>query len=102
VYFYFNFAEKTAVDTGQSDDESLDETLDYPIAFNLNYYRPSFFVLEAEPEVTALVRQFGLVVMDPQMQGMGVDVLIDATSPKFAAQAIRKAYDIGWKPLHDG
>jgi len=35
-----------------------------------------------------------------QMQGMGVDVLIDATSPKFAAQAIRKAYDIGWKPLH--
>jgi len=35
-----------------------------------------------------------------QMQSMGVDVLIDATSPKFAAQAIRKAYDIGWKPLH--
>ena len=35
-----------------------------------------------------------------QMQGMGVDVLIDATSPKFAAQAIHKAYDIGWKPLH--
>ena len=35
-----------------------------------------------------------------QMQGIGVDVLIDATSPKFAAQAIRKAYDIGWKPLH--
>ena len=35
-----------------------------------------------------------------QMHGMGVDVLIDATSPKFAAQAIRKAYDIGWKPLH--
>ena len=35
-----------------------------------------------------------------QMQAMGVDVLVDATSPKFAAQAIRKAYDIGWKPLH--
>jgi branched-chain amino acid transport system substrate-binding protein len=35
-----------------------------------------------------------------QMQSMGVDVLVDATSPKFAAQAIRKAYDIGWRPLH--
>ncbi len=31
-----------------------------------------------------------------QMQGMGVDVLIDATSPKFAAQAIRKT--TLWKP----
>jgi branched-chain amino acid transport system substrate-binding protein len=35
-----------------------------------------------------------------QMQSMGIDVFIDVTSPKFAAQAIRKAYDIGWKPLH--
>jgi branched-chain amino acid transport system substrate-binding protein len=35
-----------------------------------------------------------------QMHGVGVDVLIDATSPKFAAQAIRKVYEIGWKPLH--
>ena len=52
VYFYFNFAEKPAVDIDQSDDEGPDETLDYPVAFNLNYYQPSFFVLEAEPEVT--------------------------------------------------
>jgi branched-chain amino acid transport system substrate-binding protein len=35
-----------------------------------------------------------------QMRSMGVDVLIDVTSPKFASQAIRKVYDIGWKPLH--
>jgi branched-chain amino acid transport system substrate-binding protein len=35
-----------------------------------------------------------------QMQGMSVDVLIDATSPKFAAQAIRRVHDLGWKPLH--
>jgi len=34
-----------------------------------------------------------------QMQALGVDVVVDATSPKFAAQAIRKAYDIGWKPV---
>jgi branched-chain amino acid transport system substrate-binding protein len=34
------------------------------------------------------------------LQGSGADVLVNITTPKFAAQAIRKAYDIGWKPLH--
>jgi hypothetical protein len=44
---------------------------DYPILFNLAYFRPSFFVLEAEPEVTAFVRAFDCVVLDPQTDGMG-------------------------------
>lgn len=30
----------------------------------------------------------------------GADVFFDATTPKFTAQAIRKAHEIGWKPLH--
>ena len=34
------------------------------------------------------------------LQGAGVDTLLTAATPKFAAQAIRKVYDIGWKPLH--
>jgi len=34
------------------------------------------------------------------LQGSGADTFIDITTPKFAAQAIRKAYDSGWKPLH--
>jgi branched-chain amino acid transport system substrate-binding protein len=34
------------------------------------------------------------------LQGSGADVLLTAAIPKFAAQAIRKAYDIGWKPTH--
>jgi branched-chain amino acid transport system substrate-binding protein len=33
------------------------------------------------------------------LQGSGADVFLIAASPKFAAQAIRKAYDIGWMPL---
>ena len=33
------------------------------------------------------------------LQGAGVDTLIIAATPKAAAQAIRKAYDIGWTPL---
>jgi branched-chain amino acid transport system substrate-binding protein len=35
-----------------------------------------------------------------QLQGSGADVFFNITTPKFAAQAIRKAYDIGWKPVH--
>ncbi len=34
------------------------------------------------------------------LQGSKADTFIDITTPKFAAQAIRKAYDSGWKPLH--
>lgn len=43
-----------------------------PVAFNINYFRPHVFGLEAEPELTAFVRQFGLAVDDPQHDGMGV------------------------------
>jgi ABC-type branched-subunit amino acid transport system substrate-binding protein len=32
------------------------------------------------------------------LQGSGCDTLISATTPKAAAGAIRKVYDIGWKP----
>jgi branched-chain amino acid transport system substrate-binding protein len=32
------------------------------------------------------------------LQGSGANVLFIAAIPKFAAQAIRKTYDIGWKP----
>jgi branched-chain amino acid transport system substrate-binding protein len=34
------------------------------------------------------------------MQAKGVDVLVNTAIPKFAAQAIRKAAEIEWKPLH--
>jgi len=40
--------------------------------------------------------------VDPQivqLQASGANVFFQATTPKFAAQAIRKAYDIGWKPV---
>jgi branched-chain amino acid transport system substrate-binding protein len=34
------------------------------------------------------------------LQGSGADVLLTVAIPKFAAQAIRKVSDIGWKPTH--
>ncbi|HZD26952.1 MAG TPA: ABC transporter substrate-binding protein [Alphaproteobacteria bacterium] len=41
--------------------------------------------------------------VDPQiieLKNSGADTFFNITTPKFAAQAIRKAYDSGWKPLH--
>jgi branched-chain amino acid transport system substrate-binding protein len=34
------------------------------------------------------------------LQGSGADVLLTAATPKFAAQVIRKIYDLSWKPMH--
>jgi branched-chain amino acid transport system substrate-binding protein len=35
-----------------------------------------------------------------KMKSAGADVFLNVTTPKFAAQAIRKAHEIGWQPLH--
>ena len=34
------------------------------------------------------------------LQASGADTLVDFSTTKAAAQAIRKVYDIGWRPLH--
>ena len=34
------------------------------------------------------------------LKASGADVLLSFSTPKFGAQAIRKVFDIGWKPLH--
>jgi len=54
-----------------------------------------------------IVKEVSYEVTDPtvdsqivQLQASGADVFFNITIPKFAAQAIRKAYDIGWKPVH--
>ena len=41
--------------------------------------------------------------IDSQMvslKGSGADMFFDVTTPKFAAQAIKKAAELGWKPTH--
>src|SRR5260370_1123005 len=35
-----------------------------------------------------------------KLQSLGADVSFNVTTPKFAAQAIKKMNEIGWKPLH--
>jgi len=56
---------------------------------------------------TMVVKEVSYEVTDPTvdtqvltLQGSGADTLVSAPTPKFAAQEIRKIYDIGWKPLH--
>src|SRR6202162_1653783 len=34
------------------------------------------------------------------LKASGADVFFNVTTPKFAAQAIKKAAEVGWKPLH--
>jgi branched-chain amino acid transport system substrate-binding protein len=34
------------------------------------------------------------------LKASGADIFFNITTPKFAAQAIKKAADIGWKPVH--
>jgi len=53
-----------------------------------------------------IVKALSYEVTDPtvdssivELKDSGADVFFNETSPKFAAQAIRKAYDIGWKPV---
>ncbi len=35
-----------------------------------------------------------------KLRSAGADVLVDIATPKFAAQAIKKTAELGWKPLH--
>lgn len=54
-----------------------------------------------------IVRQVTYEVTDPtvdsqmvQLKDSGADTFFNITTPKFAAQAIKKAAEIGWKPVH--
>ena len=53
-----------------------------------------------------VVKEVSYEVSDPTvdsqvitLQGSGADTFVIAATPKFAAQALRKAHDTGWKPV---
>ncbi len=55
----------------------------------------------------SIVRTVSHEVTDPTidsqivtLQASGADAMLTATTPKFAAQAVRRVHDIGWRPLH--
>jgi branched-chain amino acid transport system substrate-binding protein len=58
--------------------------------------KTSMIVVEATYETTDPTVDSQVV----DMKAKGVDVFVNTAIPKFAAQAIRKAAEIDWKPLH--
>jgi branched-chain amino acid transport system substrate-binding protein len=56
----------------------------------------NLIVLEQSYEVTDPTIDSQIV----NLKNSGANVFYNVTIPKFAAQAIKKAHDIGWKPLH--
>src|SRR5271167_4689772 len=56
---------------------------------------------------TMIVAEASYEVSDPtvdsqilKIKSAGADVLFDASTPKFAAQTIKKTAELGWKPVH--
>lgn len=56
---------------------------------------------------SVIVAEEGFDVSEPtidshlvKLKASGADVLFDIATPKFAAQAIKKVSELGWKPLH--
>ena len=54
-----------------------------------------------------IVMEASFEVSDPtvdsqivSLKGSGADIFVNIATPKFASLAIRKVYDIGWKPVH--
>src|SRR5213083_328997 len=56
----------------------------------------SMIVIEESYEVSEPTIDSHIV----KMKSTGADVFFNITTPKFAAQAIKKNMEIGWKPLH--
>ena len=56
----------------------------------------SMIVAQASYEVTDPTIDSQIVTL----KGSGADTFFNITTPKFAAQAIRKIDDVGWKPTH--
>ena len=60
----------------------------------------------ADKYATMVVKEASYETSEPtidsqiiELQSSGADTFVIAATPKFAAQALRKAYDVGWKPL---
>jgi len=69
VYFSFDLpGERDPLDL---EEEEAEGYIPEDASFNLNYFRPHVFGLEAEPEVSAFMEAFDPLIEDPQVGGMG-------------------------------
>jgi branched-chain amino acid transport system substrate-binding protein len=83
------------------------------IAFNPNYQSEGRIYITGlkaglgGKAATMIVGETSYELSDPtidsqivKLKSLGADLLYDASTPKFAAQAIKKVADLGWKPVH--
>jgi branched-chain amino acid transport system substrate-binding protein len=70
-------------------------------------YRDGFLAQLGDKADELVVKSVPYEVTDPtieaqvlEMAASGANVFFNVTTPKFAAQAIKKACEIGWEPLH--
>ena len=76
----------------QNDDYGKDYVLGIKDVLGADYDKR---VTEASYEFTDPTVESQVVTL----KGSGADALIVAATPKFAAQSIRKTYELGWKPM---
>lgn len=78
VYFWFDYSYDKPKDP---------EAPEGRISFEMNYYRPHFFALEAEIEIRAFVEYFNFEIFDPQIDGMG--------APTFDSEGFLRGWNHG-------
>ncbi len=78
----------------QNDDYGKDYV--HGLKLGLGDKADTMIVAEASYEVTDPTIDSQIV----SLRASGADTFFNVTTPKFAAQAIRRVYDIGWRPLH--
>lgn len=61
VYFVFEHNDEPPSD---------EDDIEHSVLFNMNYYRPHYFALEAEPEVSRFIESFNCSIHDYQNSGM--------------------------------
>ena len=53
-----------------NDEQSADDDIIHAASFNMNYFRPHYFALEAEPEIHSFIQHFNFEIYDYQTGGM--------------------------------
>lgn len=65
-----------------------EDDISYSVSFSLNFYRPHYFALEAEPEIRKFIDHFGCSISDSQNEGMG-------ESGPYSAKGFIRGWNVG-------
>jgi branched-chain amino acid transport system substrate-binding protein len=92
-YILQNYPDKTIGILYQNDDSGKDYLVGFREAFGTAYDKK--IVVELPYEITAPTVDSQIV----QIRSANVDIFVNLSTPKFAAQAIKKIAEMGWKPI---